>query len=142
MSVTKKSNPETPAAHAAYHRFIAVLLTGVLLAACGSDDPEFETLAELPHGDATIRISWTTGSLAMAAAPIRISLIEGETERLLYEASIGNDGGALTLDNFRPVADRPPLLMLCLNGAEQADVSVRIDTNNGTIIESDQECAQ
>ena len=99
-------------AHSAYNNLILTMLAGGLLTACSSGEQEFETLAELPHGDATIRISWTVGPLAFAAAPIRISIVEGEGERLLYDGRIGNDGGALTLDNFRPVVDRPPVLML------------------------------
>ncbi len=122
-------------------RSVPALAVALLLAACGSGEPDFEALTELAFGDGTIRIDWLEGDAESDAASIRVVLLEAESERLLYEAGIANEGVALTPGNVRPGVGPLSELTLCLNGTGQADVSVRINPKTNTIIESDQACA-
>lgn len=125
---------------AAGRRMLASLVGAALLTACGSEGAGFSTLTEMPFGDDTVRIDVSEAD--SRAASIRVLLLAGDSERLLYESDIANEGVELTPDNVWAGIGPQSELMLCLNGAGQEDVSVRIYPTTNTIVESDQECAQ
>ena len=119
---------------------LATLTGALLLVACGSEGSGFATLTELPFGDDTVRIDWSEAEAG--GASIRVVLQEDDSERLLYETGIANDGGELTPENVQAGIGPQSELRLCLNGSGQPDVSVRIFPESSTIIESDQACSQ
>ena len=138
--IREKTALRSKAGLAPVGRMLATLAGALLLAACGSEEAVSSTLTEMPFGDDTVRIDWSEADTQ--AASVRVILLAGDSERLLYESEILNDGDELTPQNVRAGIGPQSELRLCLNGAGQPDVSVRIYPSTSTVIESDQTCTQ
>ncbi|MEM9208101.1 MAG: hypothetical protein AAGA61_02550 [Pseudomonadota bacterium] len=123
-----------------HHRCLLFIMLCPLLGACGDVQPGFEVLAELSLGDDAVRVDALAGVDADKGSPIRVVLQRGDTERVLYEASIANADRRLSPDNVRPGIGPSSEVTLCLNGINQADVTVRIYPDTNTVIESDRAC--
>lgn len=120
----------------------AVLLLATVTAfvpGCGSEEGAWRQLEQLPFDEGTVAFEWMPDA---GAGRLRIRHADGRVERVVYEGRIVNDGGSITLDNLRPRTDRPPELVLCLNGSGQEDVIVRINVRTGTAIELERRCAE
>jgi hypothetical protein len=115
-------------------------LTLLVLSACGSDEPDWRALEPLAFGDDTLSFEWAPSPLAFGPASLRVRLRTRGSESIIYEGRIANDGVDIGYENLLPVVDRPPELFLCLNGAEQDDLYVRIHVKTATVVEAAREC--
>lgn len=112
------------------------------LAACGSEEPEWHSLEPASFGDDQLVFEWAPGSAETDPASLRVRLLERDSESIIYEGSVANDGVDIGYDNVLPQIDRPPEIVMCLNGSQQTDLHVRINTKVGTVIEAQRVCTQ
>ncbi|MDX1482713.1 MAG: hypothetical protein R3315_13600 [Woeseiaceae bacterium] len=131
--------PDAPNAGGRSSQLLHIVVV-LAMAACGREEVPVFSLAPIAFGERQIRVDWSPGTLAFSPADVRVLLVGADVETLLYEGQIANDGATLGWDNFRPVTDRYPVLILCLNGAEQEDVSLRIHAETGTVARTDRNC--
>lgn len=111
----------------------------VLMAACGTGEPDYRTIETLELGRATLVVEAAPGETRDAAALVRVRR-EGARTGVLYEGTLDNGGEPVGPGNFRPDASRPGHLWLCLNGSGQADTLVGIDLDSGLVIEDPKPC--
>lgn len=115
----------------------SIAALGVLVAACGSEVDSIR-LEPLDYDGRRLTAEWHNSDAT--AASLRL-YIDGENgEELLWQSQIDNGGEALTWDNLRPVTDRPPELILCVNGSGQPDRALRIDTNTRIVVQMERTC--
>ena len=112
-----------------------------VFSACGSGEKDFRVIESIELQDQSIIFEYAPSQLAFGPADIRVSTkMNGET-LVRYEGQISNDGGDITLENLLPNTSKPGNLWLCLNGAEQSDVVVRIDFGARMVIEEERHCS-
>jgi len=111
------------------------------LVACSSGGQDYRTIDTVISEDTLIILEYAPSALAFGPASFRVRKENGESGMVLYETTISNDGGEILLDNVMPNAQKAGFLWLCLNGVEQADVSVRIDFSTGLVIEESRRCS-
>ena len=118
-----------------------ILAFAVMVSACGSGDRDYQVLETIDSPGGPIILEFARSELAFGTADIRVRAAGEISDTVLYEGRISNDGGAITLDNFRPISSKPGYLWLCLNGVEQEDVAVRIEFETGLVIEDERHCS-
>lgn len=116
-------------------------IIAMTMAACGSSDPEFQTIETLASQDGLVVLEYAPSDLASGPAAIRIRLDVDKSGTMLYEGEISNDGSAVTAENIQVDTGKQGYLWLCLNGAEQEDVAVRIELATGLVIEEERHCS-
>jgi len=116
-------------------------IIAVMMAACGSGDPDFQIIDTLATQDGPIVLEYAPSGLALGPATIRLRLDVEKSDTLLYEGKISNDGGAITAENIQVDTSKQGYLRLCLNGVEQADIAVRIELATGLVIEEERHCS-
>ena len=119
-----------------------ILGLAAILAACGSGDKDYRVVDTIESQEQPIVLEFAPSSLAFGPADIRVTRGSGPETAVVYEGKISNDGGDITLDNLRPIADKPGFLWLCLNGVEQNDMFVRIDYASSAIVELERPCVE
>jgi len=118
---------------------LAPILTCALLAACGSDGPDYETIETLTLGRQTLLVEVAEGERDDAPGLVRVRRRDVEGG-VIYEGTVANGGEPVGIDNIRPDASRPDYLWLCLNGAGQGDLAVSINLGNGLVVEDPRPC--
>jgi len=118
---------------------LAPILTFALLAACGSDGPDYETIETLTLGRQTLLVEVAEGERDDAPGLVRVRRRDVEGG-VIYEGTVANGGEPVGIDNIRPDASRPDYLWLCLNGAGQGDLAVSINLGNGLVVEDPRPC--
>ena len=122
-------------------RFVSTL-TLIGLAACSSEGPDWRSLEPVAFGDDRLVFEWAPASDESEAAAVRVRLISADRESIIFVGSVANGGVDLDYGNLRPQADKPPEIVMCLNGSQQDDLHVRINTKVGTVIRSQRDCTQ
>jgi len=116
-----------------------LMLTCSMLAACGSDGPDYETVETLTLGRQTLLIEAAEGEGESGPGLVRVRRKDVEGG-VLYEGTVANGGEPVGIENIRPDASRADYLWLCLNGAGQRDVAVSINLGNGLVVEDPRPC--
>ena len=116
-----------------------LMLSCLLLAACGSDGPDYEIVETLTLGGQTLLIEAAEGEGEDAPGMVRVRRKDAE-DGVLYEGAVANGGEPVGIDNISPDASRPDYLWLCLNGAGQRNVAVSINLGNGLVVEDPRPC--
>ena len=121
--------------HRASPALVVLLLT--LVAACESQRSP-QTLQPIDFDGQALRVEWDPAADGRIAVTLVLATDVGD--ELLYSGEIANGGQPVTWDNFRPVTDHPPELILCINGSGQPDQSVRIHSKVKTVIAVERAC--
>jgi len=121
-------------------RGITVFVIVSSLVACNSGGQDYRTIDTIISESTPIILEYAPSALALGPASFRVRKEGDDSGTVLYETTISNDGSDILLDNVKPNAQKAGFLWLCLNGVEQADVSVRIDFSTGLVVEEVRPC--
>lgn len=96
------------------------------VASCSSEI-KYDTLDTLQSENVSVVIEAASKPQDDGSVAVRVRRIDARGDIVVYDGSVANGGEPLTLDNIRPDLRSPSDLRLCLNGAGQADLSVRMN---------------
>jgi hypothetical protein len=122
-------------------RSISVAVAGACLAACAPGERQWSIIETVEGGDVAVVVEFSPSETTPGMADVRVRAGEGP-DNVLYEGSIADVDGNISVRNIRPDARRPGHLWMCLNGPGQQDLVVRIDLATGLVIEEQRFCAE
>ena len=114
-------------------------LTLFAAVACGRNT-DFKVVHTVETSKWTIPIEAANSAQAYGPSAIRVRRVSSDSDVVLYEGEVANDGAEITLDNIRPDLRSDTDLRLCLNGVEQTAVLVRINPDMQSVVATQGYC--